>query len=84
MVGIGAAHDHGERGQRGIVEVIALDERVERAARPMVAQLHVGHVIGNGMLTGGDGHHVGRRNEQKLWRGVDEARDEPGARRRRR
>ena len=32
------------------------------------------------MLTGSDGHHVGRRNEEKLGRGVDEARDEPGAR----
>jgi len=45
----------------------------------MVAQLHGGHVIGNGQLTRRDGHHVGRRNEKKLGRGVDEARDEPGA-----
>src|SRR5262245_43768173 len=80
IVGVGAAHDHRQRAQRGVRELVAIDKRVERAFGTVMTEVDVGDVVRDRaapLRLRGD---LLRRHEDELRPGVDEARDQPRAR----
>src|SRR5262245_173297 len=53
---VGASHDEGEGTQGRIVQLVFLEECIERAVVAVMPQLHAGNIIGNCLLTLGDLH----------------------------
>src|SRR6266403_3496084 len=76
-VGIRAAHDEGERAERRILELVFLQEGIERAMVSVVSELHPRNVVGNGPFTLGNRHDLICRHEQERRVLVDEPRDQP-------
>src|SRR5207247_4514749 len=58
---------------------VLVEEGIERAALPVMAELDPRDVVRRGALARGRRHHVGVGDEEKLGLLVDEAADEPGA-----
>src|SRR5437868_4200081 len=80
MTRVRAAHDQRERVERRIVELVLLEEGIERAVVAMMPQLHAGDVVGYGLLALGHLHDVGGRNEEEHRLTVDKAANQPWAR----
>src|SRR5439155_8390762 len=78
-VGIGASHDEGEGLERGVRQAVLVEEGIERAALPVMAELDPRDVVRRGALARGRRHHIGVGDEEKLGLLVDEAADEPWA-----
>jgi hypothetical protein len=74
---IRAAHDERELMQRGIVDFVFREQRVEAAQRPFVRELDTLDVERHSSRFRSALHDLGRRREQKLGAGIDEAPDEP-------
>src|SRR2546422_8826232 len=48
--GVRASHNQGQRAECRIVELVLLEERIERAVVAMMPQLHAGDVVWNRLL----------------------------------
>src|SRR5688500_10560068 len=77
--GVGTAHDRRQLRQRGVVEPVLQEERVEGAERTVVRKLDALDVIRRRAALAGHPHHLGGRYEQELRVGIDEAQDQPRA-----
>src|SRR5262245_19385194 len=77
VVGIRASHDGRERGEGRIGELVALDERVERAAWTVMTELDVGNVVRNRGFALRDVSNLVRWDEQEFRLWIDEPRDQP-------
>ena len=80
MGGVRAPHYQRQRAECRVVELVLLEERIERAVVAMVPQLHAGDVIWNRLLALGHLHDVGGGNEEEYRLAVDKSADQPWAR----
>src|SRR5712691_7006573 len=73
-------HDQRQRAESGVVQLVLVDERVERALLAVMPQLHVWDVIGYRLLALGDLHDVAGGDEEKHGVAIHEPADEPWTR----
>src|SRR3990172_838598 len=78
-VGVGPAHDAGQRVERRVGELVLVEEGVEGALVAVMPQLRAGHVKGDGAFSARRLHHLAVGDEEELGRRIDEAPDQPGA-----
>src|SRR3989442_1788041 len=79
-VGVRAAHNQREGTERRVVELVFLQERVERAALAMMTELHARDVVRDRALAFSNAHHLVLWHEQERRLLVDESADQPGTR----
>src|SRR5438034_9144042 len=75
---IGAVHDPRQKLQRRLVELVFLEQYLERAEPVAVRVLRVFRVVGVGALTLRNLEHLLRRHVEELRLRVDEVLDQPG------
>src|SRR5260370_10601114 len=79
-VGVRAAHNQCEGTERRVVELVFFQERVERAAVAMMAELDARDVVRDGALAFSNAHHLVLWHEQERRLLVDKSADQPGTR----
>src|SRR5215210_4227304 len=80
IVGVSSVDDPAEQHQCGIaVELILLDDRLERALLAVMTQFDVRHVVWNSVEPFRLGHHLVARYENELGVLVDKFLDQPRA-----
>src|SRR5438477_220243 len=79
-VGVSAADDQRQGLKRGIVQLVLVEEGVERAVVAVVAELDSRNVVRSRPFALGLLHDLTRGDEQEGCLPVDESADQPGAR----
>src|SRR6266516_1311547 len=76
---IGAVHDPRQKLQRRLVELVLLEQHLERAETVAVRVFSIGGVVGVRALALGNLEHLVGGDVEELRLGIDEVLDQPGA-----
>ena len=71
------AHDQRQAADRSVVDVVFLDDRVERTFVAMVTEFDAGNVVRDGTGLARHARHLTDRNEQELRIPIDKRAYEP-------